>query len=183
MSSNRTNVWSAARVLVIVALAAAGLALARPVIDAAMLFAAFAPSAHPSDAALTAQLKSHRAELEELVGMAKKDPQLTRLGMDFTPPDDPGKIGVPPERLARYRELFRKAGITYGLHRAGEAIFFIVHTEGWFSGKGLLYQEEANPDAEVVADTDAAYGTHETRSNVTFQHQIEGPWWVQLDVQ
>jgi hypothetical protein len=57
-----------------------------------------------------------------------------------------------------------------------------VHIEGWFSGKGLLYQADANPDAEVVADTDAAYATHETRSNVTFQHPIEGPWWVQLDV-
>jgi hypothetical protein len=172
----------AACALACLALAAAVLVVARPVLDFLMLGDAFWPSAHPSDESLVRQFKRNRVTLEELVAMAKRDPELTRMGMDFTRPEDTAKIGIPPERLARYRELCRAAGITYGFHRNGDAVFFIVHIESWFSGKGLLYQPDPDPDAEIVEDTDIAYAKHETRSNVTFEHRIEGPWWVELDV-
>ena len=69
MPSSKENRRSAARVLVIVAAIAGAIALARPLLDTAIMFAAFAPSAHPSDASLSAQLKSHRAELERIRGL------------------------------------------------------------------------------------------------------------------
>lgn len=145
----------------------------------------FGGAPHPTDTAMLAQFHQQRPALEALVQTIKQDPKLQRLAPDFTRPEDPALIGVPPERVAEYRSRLHAAGIAHGFSHYGEPIEFIVSTRGLAisgSGKSFVYAEHADPDATVVdGDLDAAAAALEDK-DVLLQRKIDGNWWLQLDM-
>src|SRR5512145_140144 len=89
----------------IVVIAAIGLPLALT----ASVFAPGAPT--PSDAAMVAHWEKHRATLDQITDMLRRDPALNRLGLTWSDPDDPERAHVPAARIADYRDLMREASI------------------------------------------------------------------------
>jgi hypothetical protein len=144
----------------------------------------FGGKPHPSDAEMLAQFQHQRLALEAQVATIKLDPKLERVAPDFTRPEDPASIGVPPERIAEYRSRLRAAGIAHGFSHYGDAIEFIVSTRGLAisgSAKGFVYAEAPDADATVVdGDLDAARAASPDKS-VLLQRKIDGNWWLQLD--
>lgn len=145
----------------------------------------FGGSTHPTDAAMLAQFQAERGSLEELVRMIAEDPKLIRLAPDFTRPEDLGSTGVPAERIAAYRRLCAKAGIAHGLSHYGNAIEFIVHTQGLAisgSAKGFVYAANADTGATVVeGDLDAAAASAKDK-DVLLMRRIGDNWWLELDM-
>lgn len=143
----------------------------------------FGAAPHPSDADLIAQFRRERAIFERIVEMTRADPGLRRLDFNFTRPDDPSAIGIPPDRIALYRRLCKEAGVTHGFNSHGGAVFFIVHTRAMHSGKGILYDTDPGPDAMIVeGNIDNAWIKLEVRKDVRLVRRIDGPWWVHLDI-
>ena len=92
--------------------------------------------------------------------MVRQDGQLERVAPDFTRPEPP-PIG--PQRLADYRARLLAAGITHGFSHYGDAVEFIVSTQGLAisgSGKSFVHAEVAEPmtPQSIDGDLDAAVG-------------------------
>jgi hypothetical protein len=142
----------------------------------------FGGAAHPTDAAMLAQFARQRPALDELVVMIRQDRPLERVAPDFTRPDPP-PIG--PERLADYRARLLAAGIAHGFSHYGDAIEFIVSTQGLAisgSGKSFVQAEAAADDATIVdGDLDLAAAAL-TDKDVLLQRRIADSWWLQLDM-
>jgi hypothetical protein len=141
----------------------------------------FDGGSHPTDAAMLAHFAKVRPALDELVGMLRDDPAITRLAADFTRPD-PAPLTA--ARLATYRSRLDDAGITHGISRRGDAVFFLVSTRGLAisgSGKGFVSSASADPDAIVVdGDLDAATAALADK-DVLLQRPVAAGWWLQLD--
>jgi hypothetical protein len=142
----------------------------------------FGGSAHPTDSAM---LQKQRATLDELVRMIAEDAKLVRLAPEFTRPEDPGATGVSAERIAAYRRLCAETGIAHGFSHYGDAIEFIVHTQGLSisgSAKGFIYAANAADDAMVVdGDLDAAAASLYDK-DVRLERKIDDNWWLILDM-
>lgn len=137
-------------------------------------------AAVPSDAAMIAHWKQHRATLDQITDMLRRDPALNRLGLTWSDPDDPERAHVPAARIADYRDLMREASIisvSRG-HRSVQFLFFRsgVSVNGF--GKGFV-RGEPSRYAEIVDDDldKAATG----RKKVLFQRPIADGWWLQRD--
>jgi len=145
----------------------------------------FGGSAHPTDRAMLVQFQKQRATLDGLVRMIAEDANLVRLAPDFTRPEGPGSAGVSADRLAAYRRLCAEAGIAHGFSHYGDAIEFIVHTQGLSisgSAKGFVYAANAADDAVVVeGDLDAAAASLQDK-DVLLERKIDDNWWLILDM-
>jgi hypothetical protein len=132
----------------------------------------------PSDEAMIAHWRKKRTTFEQLAAMMTKDGTLKRLGRDWSEPDDPGTIGIPPERIALYRRLLRDADIISASHY-GPQIAFIYFTSGITvagSAKSFCYGPPPDSADEIDGDLDAARrGLRDFR----LQRHIEGDWWLQ----
>ncbi len=141
----------------------------------------FGGAPHPTDAAMLAQFAKNRPALEEIVGMIGQDPSIERLAPDFTRPEP---LPIPPQRLADYRARLQAAGVAHGLYRYGDAVEFIVSTQGLAisgSGKSFVHAAHADPDATVIdGDLDAAVDALADK-DVLLQRRIGEHWWLQLD--
>lgn len=141
----------------------------------------FGGAPHPIDAAMLAQFAKSRPALEEIVGMIGQDPSIERLAPDFTRPEPPP---ISPERLADYRARLQAAGIAHGLSHYGDAVEFLVSTQGLAisgSGKSFVHAAHADPDATVIdGDLDAAVDALADK-DVLLQRRIGEHWWLQLD--
>lgn len=161
---------------------AAALALSAVVLIALLTIAdPFGGAPHPTDAAMLAQFAKNRPALEEIVGMIGQDPSIERLAPDFTRPEP---LPIPPQRLADYRARLQAAGVAHGLYRYGDAVEFIVSTQGLAisgSGKSFVHAAHADPDATVIdGDLDAAVDALADK-DVLLQRRIGEHWWLQLD--
>jgi hypothetical protein len=145
----------------------------------------FGVSAHPTDRAMLVQFQKQRGALDELVRMIAEDANLVRLAPDFTRPEDPASAGASAERIAAYRRLCAQAGIAHGFSHYGDAIEFIVHTQGLSisgSAKGFVYAASADDDATVVdGDLDAAAASLQDK-DVLLERKIDDNWWLILDM-
>ena len=83
----------------------------------------------PSDAAMIAHWEKHRGTLDEITEMLRYDPALNRIGVNWSEPEDPERAHVSPERLAKYRELMKRASII-NVGRGHRSIYFGFHASG-----------------------------------------------------
>ncbi|MFA6140775.1 MAG: hypothetical protein WC684_08630 [Hyphomicrobium sp.] len=170
------------RIILAVVGTAAALAMSTVAMIALLAIAdPFGGPPHPTDAAMLAQFARVRPSLEEIVGMIEQDPGIERLAPDFTRPE-PAPIGL--DRLADYRTRLQAAGIAHGLSRYGDAVAFLVSTQGLAisgSGKSFVHAGDADPDATVIdGDLDAAVIALADK-DVLLQRRIGEGWWLQLD--
>jgi hypothetical protein len=158
----------------IVVIAAIGLPLA-------LTASVFGPSTPtPSDAAMVAHWEKHRATLDQITDMLRRDPALNRLGLTWSDPDDPERAHVPAARIADYRDLMREASIL-SVSRGHRSVQFLFYTGGpsvSSFGKSFV-RGDASRYAEVVdGDLDKAAAG---RTKVLLQRPIADGWWLQRD--
>ena len=113
--------------------------------------------------------------------MIREDKRLERVDDDWTRPEDPAAIGVPPARIAEYRRLFAEARVPRGFvsHDGGAAVTFIAYTFGLsISGcaKSYLYSETA-PEELVDGPLDAYHG----QSRTLVRRAIGNGWYLEFD--
>ena len=173
------------RLLKRIVLTVAGLAAAMALSVAALIawftiIDPFGGPAHPTDAAMLAQFAAERAALANRRHACARS-TVERLAADFTRPEPPP---IPAVRLADYRARLQAAGISHGLSHYGDAVEFLVSTQGLAisgSGKSFVHAEHAHPDATVIdGDLDAAVDALADK-DVLLQRRIGEHWWLQLD--
>jgi hypothetical protein len=157
------------------------LAIAAIVLPLALTASVFGPtSIVPSDTAMIAHWEKHRATLDQITDMLRRDPALNRLGLTWSDPDDPERAHVPAARIADYRDLMREASIisvSRG-HRSVQFLFYASGVSAGKFGKGFV-RGEASRYAEIVdGDLDKAAVT---RKKMLIQRPIADGWWLQRD--
>ena len=159
---------------------------------AALLLVLFSVSScgeHPSSGTLIEQWRDHRKEFDEALQMFLADKELGRVAPDFTRPEDPTKVGVTAERIARYRQLLRSAGVASGIegYAPKAQIWFHVSSRGLSisgSSKGIVWRS-APPDQTdlLVEDLDAflakTFPGHP--KSFTAYQRLEGDWYLYYD--
>lgn len=138
-------------------------------------------SGPPSDAEMIRNLEARRAVFDRLVVMIREDKRLERVDDDWTRPEDPAAIGVPPERIAEYRRLFAAAGVPRGFvsYDGGAAITFIAYTFGLsVSGcaKSYVYSK-STPEDLVDGPLDSYHG----QSRTLVRRAIGSDWYLEFD--
>jgi hypothetical protein len=136
--------------------------------------------AAPSDAAMITHWQQHRATLDQITDMLRRDPALNRLGLTWSDPDDPERAHVPAARIADYRDLMREASII-SFSRGHRSVQFLFYASGAsVSGFGKSFvRGEASRYAEIVeGDLDKAAAG---RNKVLLQRPIGDGWWLQRD--
>ena len=117
------------------------------------------------------------------------DKQLGRVAPDFTRPDDPAKIGVSPERIARYRKLLSSARVSSGIEGYGPKgeVLFHVSSRGLSisgSSKGIVWCEKPPEPPRLLLDDLDAYLAKtfpgQPKSFTAYQ-RIEGNWYLYYD--
>ena len=136
---------------------------------------------HQADAQMLANFQKHKNDFELLRQMVLEDKGLTRVDDDWTNPHDPQTIGVKPERIAQYRNLFRELDIPRGFSAAAErdAIRFIATTAGMLdhgSFKGYVYLK--SPPKKFLDNLDALSSQKMLEEGY---RRIEGKWFLYYD--
>jgi hypothetical protein len=134
----------------------------------------------PSDSAMIEHWQKHRATLDEITDMLRRDPALNRLGLDWSDPDNPERAHVPAPRVADYRDLMREASII-SVSRGHRSVQFLFYTSGpTVGGFGKSFvRGESSRYAEIVdGDLDKAAAG---RTKVLLQRPIAEGWWLQRD--
>lgn len=136
---------------------------------------------HPSDEVLISNFNAYEAEFGKLLRMFQEDKQLERVS-DFTRPENPESINISQERIAQYRQMFKKLGLTAGIegYQEKEMIWFHASTQGLSvtgSSKGYVYT--TNKPEKVVDNLDN-YKSEDGKSFRAFR-QIEDNWYLYLD--
>lgn len=119
----------------------------------------------PTDAALIKSFTAHRAEFEAVRRMAVAEHGIGRIAPDFVLPSSgitdspaPGDM-PPPERMRRYRELFRQIGAAGGIGFSGTRVYFYIFDDG-FGGqgtsKGIVWSAEPLTPMRRNLDLDKA---------------------------
>ena len=161
-------------------------------VRAVLLLVVFAVSGcgeHPSSATLIQQWRDHRKEFDETLQMFLADTALGRVAPDFTRPEDPTTIGVRPERIARYRQLLRSAGVASGIegYAPKNMVWYRVSDRGLSisgSSKGIIWRSETPGAPDLLLDDLDAFlaktfpGHH--RSFTAYQ-RLEGNWYLYYD--
>ena len=158
---------------------------------------------HPTDEAMISNFDDHREQFESLRGMMQADKGLQRIDFDWTKPDDPATVGVPPERLEQYRGLCKKVGLERGVEAVGDSatrVAFLASCRGLsVSGSSKSYVWLSTPPEPtdgrlVVLDVDAyVRQRQEERARYFKAHQrvmsghvdayrhIEGNWYLHYE--
>lgn len=144
---------------------------------------------HKTDAEMTANFQNHKSNFEKMLQMIEKDKDLKRVDNTWTLPEDPQTIGVSPERIAEYKELFRKAQTPRGFYSyLPNSVMFIGSSQGLAvsgSSKSYMIFFESAPE-NIVDDTDKyrSKGSVEAeRRECKFPvyKQIENNWYIRYD--
>jgi hypothetical protein len=114
-----------------------------------------------SETALRRQFADNKAVIAKILDMQQHDPKVVRIAPTFTRLESdwrwPRKnIGFSPERWSRYRALFQEAGITDGIQKDGDEIFYFVSSQGLSvngATRGFVYTE--SPPRHLVERFDA----------------------------
>jgi hypothetical protein len=137
-------------------------------------------AAPPSDAVMIEHWKTHRATLDQITEMLRRDPALNRLGLDWSDPDDPERAHVPAARIADYRDLMREARVirvSRG-HRSVQFLFFAGGSSVNGFGKSFVRGESSRYAEIVDGDLDKAAAG---RTKLLLQRPIADGWWLQRD--
>ncbi|HAB17219.1 MAG TPA: hypothetical protein PLX89_24940 [Verrucomicrobiota bacterium] len=125
----------------------------------------------------------NKGRLEELLKMIQQDEGLTRVGVDWTRPQNAASVGVSEERLATYRGLFKQSGTLFGIEVTNnrDVIEFIVNSHGLGTSGyaiGLAYIRDAS-ELNVVGDLKSL--PVPPREAEYFQ-RLESNWYIFYDV-
>jgi hypothetical protein len=147
------------------------------VLFASCVWQVFAPDLHPPDQLLLEQFQRHKAEFQQLLHMFIADRALERVATDFTRPENPSAVGIPPERIAHYRSLFQSLQLEAGIEGYGakDTIWFLASTRGLAvsgSAKGYVYTRV--PPATLTNDLDKT----SVKDGVPIYRHIEGNWYL-----
>jgi hypothetical protein len=144
---------------------------------------------HPSSAALIQQWRDHHEEFDEALQMFLGDKKLGRVAPDFTRPDDPSTIGVPADRIGRYRSLLSAAHVSAGIegYDPKDEVWYRVSTRGLAisgSSKGIAWRSTPpEPPHLLVDDLDAflakTFPGHP--KSFTAYQRIEDNWYLYYD--
>jgi hypothetical protein len=140
----------------------------------------------PSDAWMSDNLRRNRAAFEELVAMIQMDRGLERVDVDWTAPEDTASIGVSTARIADYRRIMERIGVTRGFYafEPRDQISFLAYAGGISirgRSKGYVWSKTGSfQDAAVVESLDAAWRSGARR--VWGYRHVEGPWYLELRV-
>jgi len=133
-----------------------------------------------SDAAMIAHWQRHRATLDQITDMLRRDPALNRLGLTWSDPHDPERAHVPAARVADYRDLMREASII-SFSRGHRSVQFLFYRSGpsvSSFGKSFVRGEASRYGEIVDGDLDKAAAG---RTKVLLQRPIADGWWLQRD--
>ena len=115
-----------------------------------------------SDAQQMAGFLARRADYETLVSMLRDDKHLMFINGGLTEPENPGAVGISPQRLAEYRRLMKK--IDCGAIRydsSTDRAFFVAETFFGWTDRDFLFATDQFPKPDF--------------------HRIEGNWyWARL---
>ncbi len=155
-----------------------GLVIGVPALVLGMFYALDHHDDPPSDQQMLANFHQHRTTFNQLVRMAQADKGLTRIGDDWTIPDDPLSVGATPSRIAQYRKLFGVAGTTSGFGADAESVEFYYWGHGSAissdTDKGYIYAKK--PPTPILPSLE---GCHPNGENLTFAYRhIEGNWYL-----
>ncbi len=136
---------------------------------------------HPPDDEMIQNFIRHRSDFERLLEMVRADKYLQRVDDNWTDPKDPNGIGVTPERIAAYRELFAKCSVPRGFEafRRDEQILFIASAAGMATGgssKSYAYRPNPPLPAETVTVIDTYKPKH--RKSFTIYRRIADNWYL-----
>jgi len=134
---------------------------------------------HKSDDQLIANFKSHEAQFNQLLDMVMADKGLHRIDDNWTDPTDPKTIGIPDERIAQYRKMFRALDIPRGFSANQDVgvVEFISSAQGLaVSGSSKSYVWMKQSPSDLVDNIDT-YRTKPGASYPVFRH-ITGNWYL-----
>jgi hypothetical protein len=132
---------------------------------------------HKSDEELIANFKTHEAEFDQLLQMVVADKGLLRVDDDWTNPTDPKTIGVSDERIATYRNIFRKLDIPRGFSSYQGGVEFISSSQGLaVGGSSKCYTWLEKPPPKLV-DNIETYRSKPGASYPVFRH-VQGNWYL-----
>jgi hypothetical protein len=137
---------------------------------------------HKSDDQLISNFKTHEAEFNQLLEMIRADKELLRVDNNWTKPEDPKTIGVSDERIATYRNIFRKLDIPRGFYfypESGEAMFISSAQGLAVSGSTKCYLWLKEPPPNLVDSID----TYRAKPGATYPvwRHITGNWYLMFD--
>ena len=159
---------------------------------AALLLLALAFSGcgdHPSSATLIRQWRAHRMAYDETLQMFLADKELGRVAPDFTRPHDPTTIGVAADRIARYRKLLSRAGVSAGIegYDPKEEVWYHISTRGLSisgSSKGIVWRSKPPEEPLLLLDDLDAFLAKtfpgHPKSFTAYQ-RIEDNWYLYYD--
>ncbi len=156
--------------------------LAIPALGAAMLWETWHLGQSPSDRQLLSNFASHKSTFNTLSQLTLIDKNLTRVDYDWTDPSDTQKIGISPERIAKYHSLLESVGLHRGFSSDGvHSVEFISYAQGSAMSsdefKGYAYLTV--PPKEALPSLDDCQP--DEKNGVTAYRHIEGPWYLYYD--
>jgi len=155
-----------------------GLGVCVPALIAGMFHAADHHEDPPTDQQMLANFQRHQATFDQLVRIAQADKRLTRVGDNWTQPDDPLSAGVGQSRIDQYRKLFGVAGVMGGFESDADGVEFYYWGRGSAissdTDKGYIYEKK--PPTPLLPSLDRC---HPNGENPTFAYRhIAGDWYL-----
>ncbi len=156
-----------------------GSVLAAPILTAALIWDAGRYGGPPPDQQLLADFARHRTDLEKVAQMKQADRGLLRVDYNWTEPDNPQKVGVPIQRVAKYRRLLESAGV----HRGFEA-YQPHEVDFLYWGRGSAISSDTDkgyayltvPPKQVLKTLDDCQP--DEKNGVEAYRHIEGHWYL-----
>ena len=143
-------------------------------------FDSWSPKPRPSDAVPIESLHRKRAIFDTLVTMIREDRGLKRVDVDWTDPADPATVGVSAERIARYRQLCREAGVPRGFYQFETSIVFVAHADGMVvhgSSKSYVWGKSKYEPDTIDGDLEAEAGA---QRKFHARRRIDADWSLEL---
>jgi len=138
------------------------------------------PSTYRADDSLIANFQAHKAEFHALLDMFRADEGLIYFSRGSSDPKNPQSVGVSPERLEQYQQLFSKLGLD-GMAAANRStgsrdeVWFFTSIEGARPSTFKHYAYVSKPARGVIQDLD------KEGSKTNPYRRIEDSWYLALD--
>ena len=137
----------------------------------------------PSDQRLLSNFDKHESTFNKLIDMLETDGDLVRVDENWTDPEHPATIGVPPARIATYRLLLREARVPRGFR--SEAFMYEVDFYYWGIGSAISsdttkgYAYRTRPSIETLSSLDG-YRPDPKNADDTIKvyRHIRGNWYL-----
>ncbi|MFZ2955684.1 MAG: hypothetical protein WA705_02155 [Candidatus Ozemobacteraceae bacterium] len=139
---------------------------------------------HHNDTKLIENFEMYKSEFEQLRRMISEDKDLERVDDTWVSPKNLEAIRISEERVAKYRNIFRKIGIPRGIAAydlSRRSILFISSTQGLsVSGSAKGYAWLAEKPSNLHEDLDSQFSRMGRHEDAAYRH-IEGNWYLYVE--